>query len=86
MSIDHMICVDGPGMEMPGLLTGQMTITADGKLEVEFVSRAPNEGEAFAHALRLQSEAQAVNVMALLQPWLDPGVKLHRVEIRRAAA
>ncbi len=86
MSIEHAISIDGPGMEMPGLLTGQMTITNEGKLEIEFVSRAPNEGEAFAHALRLQSERQAANVMAMLQPWIDAGVTLQRVEIRRAAA
>lgn len=84
MSIEHAISIDGPGMDMPGLLTGLMIITPDGKLEVEFVSRAPDEGEAFAHALRLQSEGLATAIMGKLQPWLAEGCSMQRVEIRRA--
>lgn len=84
MSIEHAISIDGPGMDMPGLLTGLLVIMLDGKLEVEFISRAPDEGAAFAHALRLQSEGLATAVMGKLQPWLAEGCSLQRVEIRRA--
>lgn len=80
---EYALSLDAPGMETPGLITGRLTITASGLFTLEYVTRAADEGTAFAHALRLPTEAIANAVMDYLVRILPPGGSLRLVEITR---
>lgn len=79
------LSLDAPGMDRPGLLTGRITVTTSGRFRLEYITRAPDEGTAFARALRFPSEAIANAVMDELVRLLPPGGSLRRIEITRSA-
>lgn len=83
LTTEHALSLDAPGMETPGLITGRLTITTSGRLTMEYITRAPDEGDAFARALRFSSEATADAVMAELARFLPAGGSLRRIEIVR---
>lgn len=83
-TIEHALSILAPGMEFPGLFTGRMEVTRRGKLTMETVSNAADEGAAFAEALRFEDEVIANAVADAFVKFMPPGTTICRVEFVRA--